>query len=184
LRATVHRLSENVDPMPRPIVLLGLMGSGKTTVGTLLARRLGRPFLDGDARLEAMTGKTAAQLAAERGTDVLHRLEVEVLARSLGERPEPVIAAAAAVVLDPRVPSLLGAAWSVWLRTDVTELVSRLAGGDDHRPLARADLLGTLREMARNRDPLYASVADLSVDARRAPTAVVRRIVEAMPAGV
>jgi shikimate kinase len=161
------------------------MGSGKTTVGALLARRLDRPFRDGDVRLEAMTGKTAAQLAAERGGDVLHHLEVEVLARGLGERPAPVIAAAAAVVLDPRVPSLLGGAWSVWLRTDVSELVARLAGVEDHRPLARGDLLATLREMARIRDPLYARIADLSLDARHAaPAALVGRILEAMPAGV
>lgn len=171
--------------MARAIVLLGLMGSGKTTVGSLLARRLDRPFVDGDARLEAMTGRTAAQLAEERGADVLHRLEVEVLARSLADHPEPVIAAAAAVVLDPRVPSLLAGAWSVWLRADAVELAGRLSGGDDHRPRGGGDLLGMLREMARSRDPLYARIADASVDARHAtPAAIMRRILQAMPAGV
>ncbi len=171
--------------MARAIVLLGLMGSGKTTAGRLLARRLGRPFVDGDARLQVVTGRTAAEIGEERGIEVLHHLEVEVLARSLSARPAPVIAAAAAVVLDPKVLSLLADAWSVWLRADVSELAGRLQGVHDHRPLPGGDLLGMLREMARIRDPLYASVADLTVDARHTtPAAIVRRILEAMPAGV
>ncbi|MGA8014712.1 MAG: shikimate kinase [Candidatus Dormiibacterota bacterium] len=170
--------------MSRPIVLLGLMGSGKTTVGELLAQRLDRPFWDGDAQLEGMTGQSAARLSAERGADVLHRLEVEVLVRGLSNRPAQVVAAAAAVVLDPQVPSLLAETWVVWLRVEVAHLVSRLRHDDGHRPLPSGDLLGMLREMARVREPLYASLADLTVDSGRStPAATVRRIVASLPAG-
>jgi shikimate kinase len=168
----------------RPLVLVGLMGAGKTSVGTLLARRLGRPFWDGDAQLEAMTGRTAAQLSAERGLDVLHGLEVEVLARGLAHRPPPVIAAAAAVVLAPRVPSLLAGVWVVWLRVEPARLASRIHAQVGHRPAFGGDLLGVLREMARARGPLYAGVADLTLDAdRAAPPELVRLILAAMPAG-
>jgi len=169
----------------RPIVLVGLMGCGKTTVGTALAQRLGRPFWDGDAQLQELTGMTAAGLGAERGLDVLHGIEVEVLALGLAHRPAPVVAAAAAVVLDPRLPGLIGLAWTVWLRVEVTHLAARLRRDDGHRPLLAGDLLATLREMARVRDPLYDRVADLTVDATRAaPAVLVGRIVAALPAGV
>ena len=168
--------------MARPIVLLGLMGCGKTTVGEALARRLRRPFWDSDAQLQEMTGLTAARLGAERGTEVLHHLEVEVLDRGI-TRPQ-VVAAAAAVVLDPRVPALLGDAWVIWLRVEITLLAGRLGHDDGHRPLPAGDLLGMLREMSRVRDPLYARVADLTLDAgRSSPAALVRRIMLAMPAG-
>ena len=172
-------------PMSRPIVLIGLMGSGKTSVGTALAERLGRSLWDGDVQLKELTGMTAAALGAERGIDVLHRLEVEVLALGLAHRPAPVVGAAAAVVLDARLPSLLGQAWTVWLRVDVSHLVTRLRHDDGHRPLLAGDLLATLREMARTRDPLYAQVADLTLDATREsiPT-LTQRIVEALPDGV
>ena len=87
--------------------------------------------------------------------------------------------------LDPRLPGLLLDAWTVWLRVEVTHLVSRLQRDDGHRPLLGGDLLATLREMARVRDPVYAQVADLTLDANRTPVgALVQRIVEALPAGV
>jgi shikimate kinase len=169
----------------RPIVLVGLMGCGKTVVGEALAERLERPVWDGDVQLERITGMTAARLGAERGLDVLHRIEVEVLARGLAHRPAPVVGAAAAVVLDPGVPALLVPAWTVWLHVELTHLVARLQRDDGHRPLLGGDLLATLREMARVRDPLYAQVADLTLEATRAPAAVLAaRIVEALPAGV
>ncbi len=171
--------------MTRPIVVLGLMGCGKTTVGAALADRLGRSLWDGDAELQEMTGMTAAQLGAQRGIDVLHGLEFEVMALGLARRPAPVVAAAAAVVLDPRLRTVMGEAWTVWLRVELTHLAARLSHDDGHRPLLTGDLLATLREMARVRDPLYAQVADLSLDATRAtPAALVGQILAALPAGV
>jgi shikimate kinase len=166
----------------RPIVLVGLMGSGKTTVGSALADRLGRAFWDGDAKLLELTGKTPGALGAERGLEVLHGLELEVLSLGLAHRPAPVVAAAASVGLDPRLPGMLLEAWTVWLRVELTHLVARLQRDDGHRPLPGGDLLATLREMARVRDPLYAQVADLSLDATLIPpAALVQRIVEALP---
>jgi shikimate kinase len=170
-------------PAPRrPIVLVGLLGSGKTTVGSALADRLGRPLWDGDAKLLEVTGMAPAALGAERGLDVLYGLELEVMSLGLAHRPAPVVAAAASVGLDPRLPGLLLEAWTVWLRVELTHLVSRLQRDDGHRPLPGGDLLATLREMERVRDPLYAQVADLTLDATRTPpAALVQRIVEVMP---
>ena len=172
-------------PLRRPIVLVGLVGCGKTTVGAALAHRLGRPFWDGEAKLGEVTGMTAAALGAERGLDVLHGLEVEVMSLGLAHHPAPVVAPAAAVVLDPRLPGLLLGAWTVWLQVELIHLVARLQRHDGHRPLLAGDPLAPLREMARVRDPLYVQVADLTLDTTRTPSAaLVQRIVEAMPAGV
>jgi shikimate kinase len=169
----------------RPIVVLGLMGCGKTTVGAALAERLGRSLWDGEVQLRELTGMAAARLGSERGMDVLHGLEFEVLSMGLARRPVAVVAAAGAVVLDPRLPAVIGDAWTVWLRVELTHLVNRLQQDDRHRPLPAGDLLATLREMARVRDPLYAQLADLTLDATRdTPPALVRRILAAMPAGV
>lgn len=169
----------------RPIVVLGLMGCGKTTVGAALAERLGRSLWDGDAQLQELTGMTAARLGTERGIDVLHGLEFEVLSLGLARRPAAVVAAAAAVVLDPRLPGVIGAAWTVWLRVELTHLVTRLQHDDGHRPLLTGDLLATLREMARIRDPLYGQVADLTLDATRStPAVLVARILAALPGDV
>jgi shikimate kinase len=180
-RGTIH----GMPALSRPIVLVGLMGCGKTTVGSRLADRLGRPFWDGDAKLLEVTGMAPAALAAERGLDVLHGLELEVMSLGLAHRPPPVVAAAAAVGLDPRLPALLLEAWTVWLRVELTHLVSRLQRDDGHRPLLGGDLLATLREMERVRDTRYAQVADLTLDTTRTPpAALVQRIVEAMPAGL
>lgn len=166
----------------RPIVLVGLMGSGKTTVGSALAGRLRRSLWDGDAKLLEVTGMTPAALGAERGPDVLHGLELEVLSMGLAHQPAPVVAAAASVGLDPRLPSLLLEAWTVWLRVELTHVVSRLQHDEGHRPLSGGDLLATLREMARVRDPLYAQVADLTLEATGTPpAALVQRIVDALP---
>lgn len=158
------------------------MGCGKTTVGALLARRLGRPFWDGDAHLEEVTGMAAAQLAAERGTTVLHHLEEEVLARGVEHRPAAVVAAAAAAVLTPEAAALLGEAWVVWLRADPTLLARRLRGDAGARPLPPGDLLGALREMARVRHPVYARIADLSLDAARTPAELVGNLMARRPA--
>jgi shikimate kinase len=171
--------------MSRPIVLLGLMGCGKTTVGRLLARRLARKYWDNDDGLRELTGRTAAELALESGPDVLHGLELEALMRGVGRRPAEVVGGAAAVVLDPRLPTVLAGAWVVWLRADITVLAARLRSGDGHRPFLGGDLLATLREMARLREPLYAQIAHLTVDVGRIDAAeAVRRIAAQIPEDV
>ena len=73
--------------MPRHVVLLGLMGAGKTSIGRVVAERLGLPLIDGDERLAELTGgRTAAEISEERGLGVLHDLEAEIADRRLGRR--------------------------------------------------------------------------------------------------
>lgn len=146
------------------VVLVGMMGVGKTTVGEALAARLGRPFLDSDAEVEARTGRTVREIFAAEGEAAFRALETAVLAEALA-RPEPaVVAAAGGSVGDPANRERLRAAGTVvWLRASPGLLAERTAGGD-HRPLLEHDPAGTLARLAAEREPLYREVADLVVD--------------------
>ena len=125
---------------PRHVVLVGLMGSGKTTVGAIVARRLRLRFRDGDTLLEAETGRSAAAIRDRDGAEALHRAEARILLEALGSDTPSVIAAAAAVVDDPACRAALRAPGVAvaWLRADPAVLGRRFevptSGGVSHRP--------------------------------------------------
>lgn len=153
----------------RHLVLVGMMGSGKTTVGRALAARLGRPLLDSDAMIEAREGRTVRDIFSSDGEDAFRSIETEVLVQSLA-RPEPaVIAAAGGVVLRVENRDALRASGArvVWLRADPAVLVERVKGGQ-HRPLLDDDPAGVLQRMYAERERLYREVADaiVTVDGR------------------
>jgi shikimate kinase len=148
----------------RHVVLVGAMGSGKTTIGRPLAAELDRPFLDNDRLLSATTGTTAAALEVRDGIAALHRAEEVVLLEALAAETPSVIAAAASTIESAVVRSALRErAWVVWLRADPATLAARLPGSDT-RPLRRLDPEALVREQARQRDSMFAEVADLIVD--------------------
>jgi len=154
----------------RHLVLVGMMGAGKTTVGRQVAARMDRPFFDSDEAIEARTGRTVAQIFAADGEPAFRALETQVLAEMLDD-PEPaVIAAAGGVVLDARNRERLRgpSVQVVWLRADPAELARRVAGST-HRPLIDHDPAATLARLAAERDPLYREVASTVVDVGGAP---------------
>jgi shikimate kinase len=154
------------------------MGSGKTTVGKLLAARLHRPFVDSDAVVEARTGRTVREIFEADGEAAYRPLETDALLDALAS-PEPaVIAAAGGVVLSPvnrdalRRPGV----FVVWLRADPAVLAQR-AATEDHRPLLDHDPAGALARMAADRAALYAEVADEVVEVgTKAPAEVAEEI--------
>jgi shikimate kinase len=153
-------------------VLVGLMGSGKTTVGQLLARQSGRPFVDNDAQLLEMTGKTARAVQAERGAAVLHDLERRAVLDALEGSMPAVIAAAASVIEGPDVRARLRRdALVIWLKADVDELARRV-GNQPHRPLPSDPAL-VLHESLMTRSSLLADAADLVIDAAQPPAVIV-----------
>jgi shikimate kinase len=164
------------DAAQSHLVLVGLMGTGKSTVGARLARRLDRDFLDNDVLLEARTGATAATLRRDRGEPELHRLEAEVLLECLARRPYAVIAAAASTVLcDDVRDALRRTSFVIWLRADVAELDERL---DDpgNRPLS-GNRRATLQRQNDERAGLYGAVADVVIDTSdKDPDAVVNEV--------
>jgi shikimate kinase len=146
------------------VVLVGMMGVGKTTVARVLSERLGRPVLDSDAIIEARTGRTVREIFAEDGEPAFRALETEVLRESLESATPSIIAAAGGVVLSPTNRSLLkdSGARVVWLCADPSTLVERVRGGA-HRPLLDQDPAGTLQRMFVEREALYREVADAIV---------------------
>jgi shikimate kinase len=143
------------------LVLVGLMGVGKTTVGAVLARRLRRQLVDSDLRIEALTGRTVKQILDADGVAAMRHCEADALFDALGDDEPRVIAAAAGVVLDEENRERLNAADAevVWLTAEPEVLAPRTAAGG-HRPWLDDDAVGTLRRMQDEREPLYREVAD------------------------
>jgi shikimate kinase len=163
------------------VVLVGMMGSGKTTVGRALARRLHRPFVDSDAKVEGRTGRTVREIFEAEGEPAFRRHERVALLDAVASPVPAVIAAAGGVVLDPanRV-SLRSAGTVVWLRAPVAVLGRRVASGD-HRPLLRDDPEAVLARLGLEREPLYLEVADHVIDVDDLPPDEgVERVVSAL----
>ncbi len=165
--------------LPRHVVLIGMMGVGKTTVGRLLAARLGYAFWDNDEALEAATGTTADEMQSERGQLELHKSEDALLYEAL-ESPAPTVyAAAASVVLNPQV---LSGAFTVWLRATVSDEELNIArSGQHHRPLP-PDAAAFLEQLNKVRMPAYARAANAIVDAADDPAGTCERVMESLGA--
>lgn len=150
-------------PPRHPIVLLGMMGAGKTTVGRLLAARLGCPYLDNDDAVRGMTGREPAEIRATDGEDELHRLESDALAWALAGDAPVVVGAAGFVAEDPRAPGLLaGDVHVVWLRARPETLRARIGSGEGRR--AEATDLDWLRQRIAEREDAYRALADAVID--------------------
>lgn len=146
------------------IVLVGLMGTGKSTIGRRLAKSLGRPFLDSDTLVEHRTGRTVRQIFAADGEPAFRDLEHQVLHEALASEAPSVIAAAGGAVLDARSRAeLTEHSFVIWLQAAPAMLAKRVANGT-HRPLLDDDPVGVLTAMATDRAELYAAVADAVVD--------------------
>jgi shikimate kinase len=145
------------------IVLAGFMGAGKTTVGRLLAAKLGVPFADSDQVIEERAGKPVHQIFADDGEPAFRRLEHDVIAELLAG-PDLVLAVGGGAAAEPGTRDLLAAAPVVYLRVSYAEAMRRV-GGDRGRPmLARPDV----GQLYAERDPLYRAAArrTVEVDAR------------------
>ncbi len=149
------------------MVLIGMMGSGKTTVGRLLAERTGWTYHDNDSLFQAATSETARSILARSGVSELRSAEADALRRGL-EMAEPCfIGAAAGTIMDAELRAAIAEkAIVVWLAVSPEELARRAVGAD-HRPWLDADAVGWMRETLAFRWPLFESVADLVVDADR-----------------
>jgi shikimate kinase len=159
------------------IVLIGMMGAGKTTVGRLLAERLGWHHLDSDDQVEVETGHTVPELFELRGEAAFRAEEARVLAEALsGERPV-VVSAAGGVVLDAANRSLIARSGTVvWLRAD-PRLLARRVGSGAGRPLLEGDPAARIVALDRERRPYYQELATVVVDVDElTPDQVVDRV--------
>ena len=149
---------------PSSIILVGMMAVGKTSVGRRLAASRGWEFFDSDRQIEAMTGRTVAEIWRTDGEPEFRRLEAQVLADALASTKPRVIAAAGGTVLDDENRRLIKQHHPVvWLRGTPEVLVRRL-GVATHRPLLDDDPAAALERLDAIRRPLYEEVADVVVD--------------------
>jgi len=157
------------------------MGSGKTTVGQIVAERLGRQVRDSDEDIEAQTGRTVREIFEHDGEAAFRALESQVLADALASTVPLVIAAAGGVVLLPENRTRLrDGAFTVWLRADPAVLVDRVGTGD-HRPLLADDPARVLQNLSQQRRPLYQEAADAVVDiGMLTPEEVAEKVLAAM----
>lgn len=176
-----NRLPTSAGPPPsgaprgfrasRPIVLVGLMGAGKTTVGRKLAAALDLPFKDADHEIEAAAGAKVAEIFAHHGEAEFRRGERRVIARLLGDGPM-VLATGGGAFMDPDTRALIRkTAVSVWLRAELDVLMRRVERRDDRPLLKTADPRAVMERLMRERYPVYAE-ADLTVDSGNGPQTV------------
>src|SRR5581483_9654195 len=142
------------------VVLVGLSGTGKTSIGRLVATRLGMAYVDSDAAIEARAGRSVREIFAEDGEARFRALEAEVLGELL-DGAEPTVVAAGGAVVTASTRARLRAAdvFVVWLTADPAFLASR-AAGRTHRPLLDDDPVATMTRLAQERDAWFREVAD------------------------
>lgn len=166
----------------RTIVLVGLMGAGKTKIGRRLAARLDLPFFDSDTEIETAAGETIEEIFRYRGESVFRDGEHRVIARLLAQ-PTHVLATGGGAFMDPATRALIARRGvSVWLRADLDVLVARVARRNN-RPLLQArDRRAVLAELIERRHPIYAE-ADIVVDSGEGPVELTTTRVIAALAG-
>ena len=164
--------------MNKVIVLVGLMGAGKTTVGKRLAKSLGVTFKDSDEEIAKAAGCSIADIFAIHGEDIFRDLEQRVISRLLSEGEPYVLATGGGAWMSDAVRKMIKEqAVSVWLQADLDVLLERVSKRN-HRPLLEAgDKREILSKLMDERYPVYAT-ADISVDSDNgAHERVVKRII-------
>jgi shikimate kinase len=152
----------------RPLVLVGMMGAGKTTVGRRLASRLGRQFIDSDEEIERAAQMTIPEIFEQRGESEFRAGEMRVIARLLKEK-DIVLATGGGAFINAETRALVKAgATSVWLKADIDVLFERVSRRSNRPLLKTADPKGTLEKLIADRYPIY-QAADVTVVSRDVP---------------
>jgi len=170
-------------PLPRPaktIALVGLMGAGKTSIGRRLAQRLGLPFVDADAEIEAAAGTSVEEIFRRHGEAAFRDGERRVIARLL-DGPVQVLATGGGAIMDSSTRALLRArAITVWLRADLDVMLARVARRNNRPLLKGGDPRAVLESLIAERYPVYAE-ADITVDSVDGPPeATLERVLAAL----
>ncbi|SOB86806.1 shikimate kinase [Sphingomonas guangdongensis] len=166
----------------RPIVLVGLMGAGKSTVGRRLAQRLGLAFVDADTEIETAAGMTVAEIFERFGEAHFRDGERRVIARLIDGTPKVIATGGGAFINDETRALILREATAIWLDADPAVLAERVRRRDT-RPLLRGrDPHQVLRDLAHTRNPIYAQ-APIRIPSVHAPheatvTAILRALTQ------
>jgi shikimate kinase len=167
----------------RSIVLVGMMGVGKSSIGRRLAARLGVPFVDADAEIEKAAGMSIADIFVRHGEADFRSGEARVIARLLDGGPQVLATGGGAVMNADTRAAIKAKGVSIWLSAELDVLMRRINKRKNDRPMLQtADPEATLRELLVAREPVYAQ-ADLTVQSREVPhDAIVSEIMTSLAA--
>jgi len=165
----------------RSIVLVGMMGVGKSSIGRRLAARLGVAFVDADTEIEKAADMSIADIFARHGEAYFRSGEARVIARLLDGGPQVLATGGGAVMNADTRAAIKAKGVSIWLSAEFDVLMRRISKRKHERPMLQtADPAATLRELLEVREPLYAQ-ADITVQSREVPhEAIVTEILSAL----
>ena len=166
----------------RSIVLIGMMGSGKSSIGRRLALRLGIPFVDADAEIEKAADMSIAEIFSARGEEEFRSGEARVMVRLLDGGPQVLSTGGGAFMNGNTRAAIAGKGISIWLDAEFDVLMKRIKRRHDRPLLKTEDPAATLRKLMDERYPVYA-LADVTVQSRDVShEKIVDEIVEALAA--
>ncbi|MEQ1716230.1 MAG: shikimate kinase [Hyphomicrobium sp.] len=175
--------SEAVDAIKmklgrRSVVLVGLMGCGKSSIGKRLAIKLSLPFIDADEEIESVAAKSISEIFADHGEDFFRDRERKVIARLLTQGPQ-VLATGGGAFMHPETRAAIRAnAVSIWLRAELPVLMRRVAKRDTRPLLKTGNPESTMRKLIETRYPIYAE-ADITIESREEPhDTIVAEVIE------
>jgi shikimate kinase len=149
----------------RSIVLVGMMGAGKSSIGRRVAARLGIPFVDADVEIEEAAGMSIADIFAAHGESYFRAGEARVIARLLEQGPQVLATGGGAYMNEQTRANIRDKGVSVWLKAELDVLTRRLKRRNDRPLLKTADPIATLADLLAERDPIYGE-ADVTVMSR------------------
>ncbi len=153
----------NITKLDRPVLLIGLMGAGKSTVGRRLARALNLPFCDSDDEITEAAGCSIADIFEIYGESIFRDLEERVILRLLGE-PSQILASGGGAFINPRIrEAVLERATTIWLKADIDTLLERVSRRNIRPLLKKGDKRAILTRLMEERYPIYAQ-AHITVD--------------------
>jgi shikimate kinase len=178
-RPARRAMTDNLSPC-RAIVLVGLMGAGKTKIGRRLATRLNLPFFDSDEEIESAAGETIEEIFANRGEAVFRDGERRVITRLL-QGPVHVLSTGGGAFMDPATRRIIAdRGVSVWLRAGLDVLFARVSRRSNRPLLKTPNPKAVLAELIERRHPIYAE-ADLTIDSGDGPSdATASRVIAAL----
>ena len=186
-------LSAGSDPQARRIrsalerkslVLIGLMGAGKSAIGRRLGKRLGLSFVDADKEIEAAAGKSVTEIFNDHGEDYFRDGERRVIARLLENGPVVLATGGGAYMTEATRAEIADKGLSIWLKADLETLMERVSRRDTRPLLQAGDPRQIMQTLMDERYPVYAS-ADITIESRDVPhEIIVEEIVEAVAARV
>ena len=167
---SIEQLAQIVrQSIHRPLVLVGLMGSGKSRLGRLIAKNIDIPFYDADAEIELSAGRTVREVLAEIGETAFRSVEVRVLQRLMGQEMSVIATGGGTHLTHDSMQDLLKRAHVLWVRADFNVMFARLTRGTNPRPLLDGkDIPETLRKLMDDLYPIY-SQAHAVIDSCEGP---------------